>query len=65
MDGKTVLPMVPSQDHKPIFDEDRGPNTGGIGAYSPVTHLEKWLPEIENRILRPVVEGLAAKGTPY
>ena len=65
VDGKTVLTMVPSQDHKPVFDEDRGPNTGGMGAYSPVIHLEKWLPEIENRILRPVAEGLTAEGTPY
>ncbi|MDP6765383.1 MAG: phosphoribosylamine--glycine ligase, partial [SAR324 cluster bacterium] len=36
VDGETVLPLVPSQDHKPIFDGDRGPNTGGMGAYSPV-----------------------------
>ena len=56
--------MVPSQDHKPVFDGDRGPNTGGMGAYSPVTHLEKWIPEIEKNIIRPVAEGLAAEGTP-
>jgi phosphoribosylamine--glycine ligase len=65
VDGKTVLPMLPSQDHKPVFDGDRGPNTGGMGAYSPVTHLEKWIPEIEKNIIRPVAEGLAAEGTPY
>ncbi|HBL54923.1 MAG TPA: phosphoribosylamine--glycine ligase [Deltaproteobacteria bacterium] len=65
VDGKTVLPMVPSQDHKPVFDGDRGPNTGGMGAYSPVPHLEKWLPEINERVLCPVAEGLAAEGTPY
>ena len=65
VDGETVLPMVPSQDHKPVFDDDRGPNTGGMGAYSPVPHLEKWLPEIERRILRPVAQGLAAEGKPY
>ena len=65
VDGKTVLPMVPSQDHKQVFDGDRGPNTGGMGAYSPVTHLEKWIPEIEKKIIRPVAEGLAAEGTPY
>ncbi len=65
VDGITVLPMVPSQDHKPIFDGDRGPNTGGMGAYSPVPHLEHWLPQIESRILRPVAEGLVAEGSPY
>ncbi len=65
VDGKTVLPMVPSQDHKPVFDGDRGPNTGGMGAYSPVPHLEKWITEIEKNIIRPVAEGLAAEGTPY
>jgi|LULL01.1.fsa_nt_gb phosphoribosylamine--glycine ligase len=65
VDGETVLPMVPSQDHKPVFDDDRGPNTGGMGAYSPVPHLEKWLPEIEKHILRPVAQGLAAEGKPY
>ncbi len=65
VDGRTVLPMVPSQDHKPVFDGDRGPNTGGMGAYSPVPHLEKWLPEINERVLRPVAEGLAEEGTPF
>ena len=65
VDGKTVLPMVPSQDHKPVFDGDRGPNTGGMGAYSPVPQLEKWLPEINERVLRPVAEGLAEEGTPF
>jgi phosphoribosylamine--glycine ligase len=65
VDVKTVLLMVPSQDHKPVFDGDRGPNTGGMGAYSPVTHLEKWIPEIEKNIIRPVAEGLAAEGTLY
>ena len=34
-DGKTILPLPTSQDHKPIFDDDKGPNTGGMGAYSP------------------------------
>ena len=65
VDGKTVVPMIPSQDHKPVFDGDRGPNTGGMGAYSPVPHLEKWLPDIEKNIIRTLAEGLAAEGTPY
>ena len=53
VDEETVLPLVPSQDHKPIFDGDRGPNTGGMGAYSPVPHLEQWLTEIQRLILKP------------
>jgi phosphoribosylamine--glycine ligase len=44
--GKTVLLMVPSQDHKTVFEGDRVPTTGGMGAYSPVPQLEKYLPEI-------------------
>ena len=56
--GPNYLTMVPSQDHKPVFDGDQGPNTGGMGAYSPVPHLEKWLPEIEKTIIEPMVKGL-------
>ena len=56
--GPDYLTMVPSQDHKPVFDGDQGPNTGGMGAYSPVPHLEKWLPEIEKTIIEPMVNGL-------
>lgn len=63
--GKTFLPMVPSQDHKPVFDRDQGPNTGGMGAYSPVPHLAAWLPEIEGKIVRPMVEGLQRDGIDF
>ena len=56
--GPDYFTMVPSQDHKPVFDGDQGPNTGGMGAYSPVPHLEKWLPEIEKTIIEPMVNGL-------
>ena len=56
--GPDYLTMVPSQDHKPVFDGDQGPNTGGMGAYSPVRHLEKWLPETEKTIIEPMVKGL-------
>ena len=56
--GPDYFTMVPSQDHKPVFDGDQGPNTGGMGAYSPVPHLEKWLPEIEKTIIEPMVKGL-------
>ncbi|MBW2485373.1 MAG: phosphoribosylamine--glycine ligase [Deltaproteobacteria bacterium] len=65
-DGKTVLPLPTSQDHKPIFDDDKGPNTGGMGAYSPApvvtTALEK---QIMNKIMIPTVKGMAKEGRPY
>jgi phosphoribosylamine--glycine ligase len=65
-DGKRFIPLAPAQDHKRAFDGDRGPNTGGMGAYSPppvVTH------EIERKILEQVVEptlaGMAEEGRPF
>ena len=63
--GKDYLSMVPSQDHKPVFDDDQGPNTGGMGAYSPVPHLAHWLPEIEQTILQPMVRGLHEEGIKF
>ncbi len=63
--GPDYLSMVPSQDHKPVFDGDHGPNTGGMGAYSPVPHLEKWLPEIEKTIIEPMVKGLQQEGIDF
>jgi len=64
-DGHIVKPMIPSQDHKPIFDGDRGPNTGGMGAYAPVPHLQRYLPEIQSRILEPMVAALQDEGIVY
>jgi len=65
-DGKTVLPLVPSQDHKAIYDGDTGPNTGGMGAYSPAPVVTPaLLEEIERTILVPCVEGMAQEGAPY
>jgi phosphoribosylamine--glycine ligase len=65
-DGATVLPFGSAQDHKRVGDGDTGPNTGGMGAYSPAPVLT---PELEARamdeIVRPTVEALAAAGTPY
>jgi phosphoribosylamine---glycine ligase len=62
-DGKNILPLASSQDHKRIFDGDRGPNTGGMGAYSPAPVVT---PEVHNRamreIVKPVVRGMAAEG---
>jgi phosphoribosylamine--glycine ligase len=66
VDGTHVLPMATSQDHKRVGDGDTGPNTGGMGAYSPAPVVT---PEIHARILREVIEptvrGMAAEGNPY
>ena len=65
-DGQTILPLTTAQDHKRAFEGDTGPNTGGMGAYSPADILT---PDLEARVLReiiePTVRGLAARGTPY
>jgi len=66
VDGRHALPMATSQDHKRVGDGDTGPNTGGMGAYSPAPVVT---PEIEERILRevvaPTVRGMAADGVPF
>jgi phosphoribosylamine--glycine ligase len=65
-DGKTVLPLASSQDHKRIFDNDQGPNTGGMGAYSPAPVVTPALTErITAEILLPVIQGLRARGIIY
>ena len=65
-DGKTVLPMATSQDHKPIFDGDKGPNTGGMGAYSPAPVVTPALfDQAMNEIMIPTVQAMAAEGRPY
>ncbi len=66
VDGERILPLATSQDHKPRDDGDKGPNTGGMGAYSPAPVVTSELHEqIMTRIIRPTVQGLAAEGTPY
>ncbi|MGE9808560.1 phosphoribosylamine--glycine ligase [Janibacter sp. G1551] len=65
-DGRTVVPLAPAQDFKRVFDGDEGPNTGGMGAYSPLD----WAPEdltevVVGRIAQPVVDEMAARGTPF
>jgi phosphoribosylamine--glycine ligase len=65
-DGHTVYPLQPAQDFKRIFDGDRGPNTGGMGAYTPLP----WAPEglVEDvlaRVLQPTVDEMARRGTPF
>ncbi|MFW2366930.1 MAG: phosphoribosylamine--glycine ligase [Desulforhopalus sp.] len=65
-DGKTVLPLPTSQDHKAIFENDEGPNTGGMGAYSPAPVVTDDIAEfVMNRVMLPTVQGLAAEGRPY
>ena len=65
-DGKTILPLASSQDHKRIFDDDQGPNTGGMGAYSPAPVVSGELfDEVYETILVPTVNGLAKEGVPY
>jgi phosphoribosylamine---glycine ligase len=66
IDGETVLPLASAQDHKRVFDGDKGPNTGGMGAYSPAP---VFTPEIERRtleeIVKPTAHALARADTPY
>jgi phosphoribosylamine---glycine ligase len=65
-DGESVIPLAPAQDYKRIGDGDRGPNTGGMGSYSPVPGFDsERTDEIADLVHRPVVEFLAANGTPY
>jgi phosphoribosylamine--glycine ligase len=65
-DGQTLLPLPSAQDHKTIYDNDRGPNTGGMGAYAPAPLVNLRLENIiMETIMRPAVEGLAAEGAPY
>lgn len=58
-DGESTVPMLSSQDHKKIFDQDRGPNTGGMGAYAPAAIADdKMIKRVSDEILEPAVEGL-------
>ncbi len=65
-DGKTVLPLATSQDHKPIYDGDIGPNTGGMGAYSPAPIVdEAMFSSIMDKIMVPTVSAMQQDETPY
>lgn len=67
-DGETIKSLPPAQDHKRIFDEDKGPNTGGMGTYAPAPHkivTPEILAEIERTVLIPTVKGMAAEGYPF
>lgn len=66
VDGKTVVPMIASQDHKRIFDGDKGPNTGGMGTYAPAPVLTDALrDEAMKTILEPMVAAMDQEGMPY
>lgn len=65
-DGEDIVVLTPSQDHKRAFDNDEGPNTGGMGAYSPVSIAdEKLIDEIRKTVLMPVVDGMKKRGYPF
>ena len=65
-DGTTVVPMISSQDHKRIFEGDRGPNTGGMGAYAPAPVMTDDIrTQVDLRILRPIVAAMKQEGYPF
>lgn len=66
VDGETVRAMVPAQDHKPIFDGDKGPNTGGMGTYTPLPHIDQAIIEesIQNIII-PTAKAMVSEGRPF
>ena len=65
-DGHTVLPLLPARDYKRVGDDDRGPNTGGMGGFAPSPYLPPALvEEVKRRVLVPAVEGLRRRGSPY
>jgi len=65
-DGDAVIPLVSSQDHKPVYDNDEGHNTGGMGAYAPAPVVnEEILTRVKNQIALPLIEGFKKEGKPY
>ena len=65
-DGKTIRPMVSSQDHKRAYDGDKGPNTGGMGSYAPAPVMTKDMVEqATEKILKPMIAAMAKEGRPY
>jgi len=65
-DGDSIVPAVAAQDHKAVYDNDQGPNTGGMGAYSTDTILEPGMQDkILSRIVRPVIDAMKAEGAPF
>lgn len=65
-DGENILPLLPSQDHKAVFDEDKGPNTGGMGAYADERILTaEQTAEVMAKVMRPAIDGMKADGIPF
>ena len=65
-DGKTVCPLVPACDYKRVFDSDQGPNTGGMGSYSPPGFFDQsQVEEAQRTVLEPAVQAMASEGMPY
>jgi phosphoribosylamine--glycine ligase len=65
-DGKNLLPLPSSQDHKAIYDNDQGPNTGGMGAYSSAPIIDRYMhKKIMEEIMMPTIQAMASEGRPY
>mgnify|MGYP006273470653 CR=1 FL=1 len=65
-DGETIVPLIASQDHKPAYDNDEGPNTGGMGAYAPAPVVdEELLAQVKADVLEPTIDGLKEEGVEY
>ncbi|MFH1386278.1 MAG: phosphoribosylamine--glycine ligase [bacterium] len=65
-DGRSIIPLASSQDHKRVFDKDEGPNTGGMGAYSPAPVVtDHLMSEIDVKVLKPFVQGMKNEGIDY
>lgn len=66
INGTIVKPMVPAQDHKPVYNRDQGPNTGGMGTYAPLPHIDSSIVNrIIQEIIKPTAEAMAAEGCPF
>ena len=65
-DGENFIPLATAQDHKAVFDGDKGPNTGGMGAYSPAPVLsEEMEKEVQERVIKPILRGMKEEGHPF
>lgn len=64
-DGKTIVPLEPARDHKAVFDGDQGPNTGGMGAVSPVAVPPRTMAQVENQVVFPTIHAMNREGRVY